>query len=162
MSHMFFTRIESVIPLSESPDSGLRENVHQQVRYFFLDRKSPSFAVSPRLTMLRLQSPYRKIHLSFRWCDLPLRPHHCQDQCHRNSNRHFGKPMKCDLTCKTRSGYQKDDRRRYSAEPVCGSIRAQHGAKQPQDENANTEDKQMRPEVARCYRANERSKRRSN
>src|SRR6267154_3495907 len=102
MSHMFFTRIESVIPLSESPDSGLRENVHQQVRYFFLDRKSPSFAVSPRLTMLRLQSPYRKIHLSFRWCDLPLRPHHCQDQCHRNSNRHFGKPMKCDLTCKTR------------------------------------------------------------
>jgi len=64
--------------------------------------------------------------------------------------------MKCDLTCKTRSGYQKDDRQRYSAEPVCGSIRAQHGAKQPQDENANTEHKQMRSEVARRNRGNER------
>jgi hypothetical protein len=61
-----------------------------------------------------------------------------------------------------RSAVQDPFGQRYSAEPECGSIRAQHGAKQPQDENANTEHKQMRPEVARRNRANERSKRRSN
>ena len=34
-----------------------------------------------------------------------------------------------------------------------------YGAKQPQDENANTEYKHLRPEVTRGYRTNYRSKR---
>jgi hypothetical protein len=60
--------------------------------------------------------------MTYRARVLLLRPQDAEDQCHRDSDRHFRESIKRNLPRWSLSWFQEDNRQGHAAESICGSV----------------------------------------